>query len=334
MRLAMQDNKQFFLDLMDDANSANASFYPVDPRGLPTFDNPIGPDPPPPITVDAAMLKQRIEVMRTLAGNTDGIAVVNSNDLDGGMKRISDDLTSYYLLGYYSTNAKLDGRFRSLKVKVKEPGVEVRARRGYRAATAAEVTAARRAADAPVPEATRAVTAAIDRLGRVTAGRPVSHQRRDDCRPQAYSCGWRASCSPRRDAPMTSPSGRSPTSTPRAGTTSVTTRVTLKPGERTFLTSMTLPAATSGELSIRARLTAAEGGGIPLSDLLRIEAASAGVQPLSFGAASRRAIASCPRPTCGSAEPSGCGWSCRSTARSSPARGACSTGRDSPCRCP
>ena len=58
------------------------------------------------------MLKQRIEVMRTLADNTDGIAVVNSNDLDRGMKRISDDLTSYYLLGYYSTNAKLDGRFR------------------------------------------------------------------------------------------------------------------------------------------------------------------------------------------------------------------------------
>ncbi len=161
------DNKRFFLDLMDEANSANASFYPVDPRGLPVFDNPIGPDPPPPITVDAAMLKQRIEVMRTLAGNTDGIAVVDSNDLDRGMKRISDDLTSYYLLGYYSSNAKLDGRFRSLKVRVKAPGVEVRARRGYRAATEAEVTAARRAADAPVPEATRAVTAAIDRLGRV-----------------------------------------------------------------------------------------------------------------------------------------------------------------------
>ena len=103
MRLAMMDNKRFFLDLMDEANSANASFYPVDPRGLPAFDNPIGPDPPPPPTVDAAMLRQRIEVMRTLAGNTDGIAVVNSNDLDDGMKRISDDLTSYYLLGYYSS---------------------------------------------------------------------------------------------------------------------------------------------------------------------------------------------------------------------------------------
>ena len=84
MRLASMDNKRFFLDLMEDANYANASFYPLDPGGLPAWDNPIGPDPPPPPTVDHAMLRQRIEVMRTLAGNTDGIAVVNSNDLDLG----------------------------------------------------------------------------------------------------------------------------------------------------------------------------------------------------------------------------------------------------------
>ena len=131
MRLASMDNKQFFLDLMNEANAGNSSFYPVDPRGLPVFDNPIGPERPPPVDVDQARLKERIEVMRTLAGNTDGIAVVNSNDLDVGMRRISDDLTSYYLLGYYSTNSKQDGGFRALKVKVKQPGIEVRARRGY-----------------------------------------------------------------------------------------------------------------------------------------------------------------------------------------------------------
>ena len=34
MRLASMDNKRFFLDLMEDANWANASFYPIDPRGL------------------------------------------------------------------------------------------------------------------------------------------------------------------------------------------------------------------------------------------------------------------------------------------------------------
>ena len=127
----------------------------------------IGPEPPPPIQIDQAMLKRCIEILRTMAENTDGIAVVNSNDLDLGMRRISDDLSSLLLLGYYSTNAKMDGRFRSLKVKVKKPGVEVRARRGYRAATVEEVTSARKAADAPVPEATRAVNGAMERLGRI-----------------------------------------------------------------------------------------------------------------------------------------------------------------------
>ena len=94
MRLAAMDNRKFFLDLLADANRGNASFYPIDPRGLPVFDNPIGPAPPPPINIDRAMLKERIENLRTLAENTDGIAVVNNNDLDKGLKRISDDLTS------------------------------------------------------------------------------------------------------------------------------------------------------------------------------------------------------------------------------------------------
>ena len=99
--------------------------------------------------------------MRTLAEATDGLAVMGSNDLDKGLRRISDDLTSYYLLGYYSTNTKLDGGYRSLKVRVTRPGVSVRARRGYRAATADEVAKARAAAAAPASTWRRPVQAAI-----------------------------------------------------------------------------------------------------------------------------------------------------------------------------
>jgi VWFA-related protein len=281
MRLAALDDKQFFLDLMNEANHANASFYPIDPRGLPAWDNPIGPDAPPPPTVDTAMLKQRIEVMRTMAGNTDGIAVVNGNDLDRGMKRISDDLTSYYLLGYYSTNAKLDGRFRSLKVKVKVPGVEVRARQGYRAATEAEVNTARRAADAPVPEATRAVNAAIDRLGRVRpdARFQINAIAGAGAKPTIWVAGELQSAAGRPDDFA---QGGTADIQATAGSTSTTARVTLKPGERTFLATMPLPAGASGEISIRARLTATEGGAIPLSDMLQVETASSGLQPLLF----------------------------------------------------
>jgi VWFA-related protein len=281
LRLASMDNKQFFLDLMNEANAGNSSFYPVDPRGLPAFDNPIGPERPPPIDVDHAMLRERIEVMRTLASNTDGIAVVNSNDLDVGMRRISDDLTSYYLLGYYSTNAKQDGGFRALKVKVKQPGVDVRARRGYRAATSAELTAARRGADAPVPEATRAVTAAIDRLGRV---RPEARFRINAVvsaggKPTVWVAGELQGQTGR---PGDFAQGGTAEIEATAGTLSTSAKVPLKPGERTFLASMALPGGAAGDIGIRARLISAEGGSIPLSDMLRLETGSSGMQPLLF----------------------------------------------------
>ena len=67
MQLANIDNERFFRDLLGKANRANASFYPVDPRGLPASDAPIGPDQPPPIHIDLANLKHQIEVLRTLA---------------------------------------------------------------------------------------------------------------------------------------------------------------------------------------------------------------------------------------------------------------------------
>ena len=45
--LAQLDHQFQFTRLLDEANRANASFYPVDPRGLAVFDTPIGPDRPP-----------------------------------------------------------------------------------------------------------------------------------------------------------------------------------------------------------------------------------------------------------------------------------------------
>jgi VWFA-related protein len=143
LNLAQVDDDRLFRDIQDEANRANASFYTIDPRGLAAFDTPIvrqdvpGVLPPPtPPSIDQAMLRGRIDSLRTLAETTDGMAIVNTNDLSGGMRRIVNDLSAYYLLGYYS-NGKLDGKFHSITVRVKRPGVQVRARRGYLAATAA-----------------------------------------------------------------------------------------------------------------------------------------------------------------------------------------------------
>ncbi|HEY1911526.1 MAG TPA: VWA domain-containing protein [Vicinamibacterales bacterium] len=146
MMLAALDDDQEFRTLLDQANRANTSFYPVDPRGLVVFDTSIAMPttgaPPPgsttitPPSVDQAMLTNRLYSLRTLAEATDGLAIVNSNDLDRGFRRVVSDLSSYYLLGYYSSG-KLDGKFHSITVRVKRPGVRVRARRGYLAATIA-----------------------------------------------------------------------------------------------------------------------------------------------------------------------------------------------------
>jgi VWFA-related protein len=159
--LAMVDHERLFRDLFGEANRNNVSFYPIDPRGLPVFDTEIGPEPPLPPEQDRAQLRDRQTALYELAVNTDGIALVNSNDLRKQLRRISDDLTAYYLIGYYSTNAKLDGRFRSIRVRSKRPGIEVRARKGYRSATQEEVNAARASASAPVPDTKAALTRAL-----------------------------------------------------------------------------------------------------------------------------------------------------------------------------
>jgi VWFA-related protein len=159
--LSMVDHARVFRDLFGEANRNNVSFYPIDPRGLPVFDTAIGPDRPLPPAADHAQLTSRTESLHTLAINTDGIALVNSNDLKKQIRRVADDLTSYYLMGYYSTNGKLDGRFRNIKVRSKRPGIEVRSRKGYRAATQEEVDSARASASAPVPESKAAIARAL-----------------------------------------------------------------------------------------------------------------------------------------------------------------------------
>jgi VWFA-related protein len=150
MELALTDNSNRVRELIGDANRANVSFYPVDPRGLQATDTPgVLHTSAADMQRSASRLKAQIEQLREIASGTDGLPVVNTNDLQRGVRRIISDLTSYYLLGYYSTNTRYDGRFRTITVKVKRPGVQVRARRGYRALTreeAATLQAARSAA--------------------------------------------------------------------------------------------------------------------------------------------------------------------------------------------
>jgi hypothetical protein len=164
------DNDRYFRDMFGEANRANVSFYPIDPRGLVAFDTPMGPARPLSPAADSVMLRSRHEALRILAANTDGIALLDNNDLDSQLRRLAADLTSYYLIGYTSTNAKLDGRFRSIKVRAKRADIDIRARKGYRAPTEAEVASATAsaAAAANVPSDTVAITDSLNTLERDT----------------------------------------------------------------------------------------------------------------------------------------------------------------------
>ena len=61
-----------------------------------------------------------------------GGTMSQSNDLVAGLDRMATDLSAYYLLGY-QPEPSASGKWHKLEVRVNRPGIEVRARRGYRA---------------------------------------------------------------------------------------------------------------------------------------------------------------------------------------------------------
>ncbi|HQZ40528.1 MAG TPA: VWA domain-containing protein [Vicinamibacterales bacterium] len=171
LMLAYIDHSLELRQLAQRANRANVSFYPIDPRGLTPFDDSIGPLRPAGPIEDNQRLGARQNGLRELAEQTDGAWVLNTNNTAAALTRMLADTNSYYLLSYYSTNAKLDGRFRRITVRVKRPGVEVRARPGYLAPTEAEARAAgaslESAGGKPVlpPEVARALDAIVPGRG-------------------------------------------------------------------------------------------------------------------------------------------------------------------------
>ena len=150
------------------ANRNNVAIYPIDPRGLGasefSIDQNIGGE------IDRNYLNQTVDTLRVLAGETDGRAIVNRNDLGRAMQQIVRDASAYYLLGYNSSTAAADGRFHQIRVRVARPGVQVRARSGYWALAPEE---AAKAAAPPKPGPPPAVTEALSAISRPTRGRFV-----------------------------------------------------------------------------------------------------------------------------------------------------------------
>lgn len=127
-------------DAVAAATRANVAIYAIDPRGLSAFDEaiesaglPSGVTPSQFSLIgqlqDSLRLSQ--QSLQVLAEQTGGFAAINRNDFAGAFERVVRENSSYYVLGYYPTNDRRDGRFRRIEVRVKRPGLQVRSRRGY-----------------------------------------------------------------------------------------------------------------------------------------------------------------------------------------------------------
>jgi len=127
--------------MFEAATRANVAIYSIDPRGpaseLDTMIQATGMPEGATLTVgEISMgareeLRRQIGTLRTFSEVTGGLALVGTNDFAGGFRRIVEDNSAYYVLGYHPPEIKHDGKFHNITVRVKRPGLQVRARRGY-----------------------------------------------------------------------------------------------------------------------------------------------------------------------------------------------------------
>ncbi len=126
MRLNGVDNQAQLNATVNAAVRSGVSFWPVDARGL-VAEAPLGDatkGSPGGIgmytgasALSAASNFQRSQdTLYTLASDTGGKAFLNGNNLDAGIVQAQQSVTSYYILGYYTSNENLDGKFRRVKV--------------------------------------------------------------------------------------------------------------------------------------------------------------------------------------------------------------------------
>jgi VWFA-related protein len=139
LRLNGIDNQAQLHATVDAAIKAGVSFWPIDARGLvasaPLGDATQGSQGNAGIYTGAAasavtsafQLSQ--DTLYALAGDTGGKALFDSNDLDHGILQAQQAISDYYVIGYYTTNAMRNGKFRHVKVSLAQ---DVEARLDYR----------------------------------------------------------------------------------------------------------------------------------------------------------------------------------------------------------
>ena len=117
--------QQETLDTIEAASRSNVQLYPIDPRGLTNMaaeNIEIQGLPLLALHLGSESLNQELQTsqmnLRQLAEETGGVAAVGSNDMNKAFDRIVQENSSYYVLGYYPTNDKRDGKLRKITLKV------------------------------------------------------------------------------------------------------------------------------------------------------------------------------------------------------------------------
>ena len=134
------DNQVELRAAVNAAVKANVAIYPVDSRGLqavvPGGDASKGSRGGTSAFSGAAVAQQfatlqaQQETLTTLAADTGGTAFTDTNDFGEAFAKVTKDISSYYILGFTSTNPAKDGRFRRITVRLKnKPDVKLDARK-------------------------------------------------------------------------------------------------------------------------------------------------------------------------------------------------------------
>jgi VWFA-related protein len=126
--LAAADLVGELAELTRAANRANATIYTIDPRGLDA-----GPDIDADLRVPewTAHVRTSQDSLRVMAEETGGFAIVNTNAISAGLKRIDAETSDYYVLAYSSSNRDPLKRLRRIEVKTTRPSATVFHRTSY-----------------------------------------------------------------------------------------------------------------------------------------------------------------------------------------------------------
>jgi VWFA-related protein len=152
-------------ELLKACARANAALYFLDARGS---------EPPAMVgaegrrTVESRDLSAFLDRFKFDAEGTEAVAAdsggltVKGNDLAAGLKRVADESSIYYLLGYQPANIKRDGTFRRITVTLRKPGLRLRARSGY-FARSSDPPAVAAESEGPSPEVRAALSVPFGR---------------------------------------------------------------------------------------------------------------------------------------------------------------------------